>query len=115
VIRVLGVGMRIGRRRVLGREVLFSSALFLLVAFHLNPSRAQDDDRVEPGHAIGTVSTHDNLIVMELDEGALGKANLFDLAGKTVRFSPERSGYRVERARCNGILTSARRSHREQK
>jgi hypothetical protein len=33
---------------------------------------------------------------MELDEGALGKANQFDLAGRTLRFSPERSGYRVE-------------------
>jgi hypothetical protein len=33
---------------------------------------------------------------MELDEGALGKANLFDLVGRTLRFTPEGSRYRVE-------------------
>jgi hypothetical protein len=33
---------------------------------------------------------------MTLNEGALGKANLFDLAGRTVRFTPEGSRYRVE-------------------
>lgn len=49
-----------------------------------------------PGHSIGTVSTGGNLILMTLDEGALGKANLFDLAGRTLRFTPEKGGYRVE-------------------
>src|SRR3954468_6637236 len=52
----------------------------------------------EPGHPIGKVSTQGDLIVMELDEGALGKANLFDLAGRTLRFTPEGTGYRVENA-----------------
>jgi hypothetical protein len=33
---------------------------------------------------------------MELEEGALGKTNLFDLTGRTLRFKPEGSRYRVE-------------------
>jgi hypothetical protein len=56
--------------------------------------QGQDEDR--PGHSIGKVSTQGDLIVMELNEGALGKANLFDLAGRTLRFTPESSRYRVE-------------------
>jgi hypothetical protein len=50
----------------------------------------------EPGKSIGAISVRDNLIVMTLDEGALGKANLFDLAHRTLRFMPETSGYRAE-------------------
>ena len=50
----------------------------------------------EPGQSIGNVSTQGGLIVMELNDGALGKVNFFDLAGHTVRFTPEGSGYRVE-------------------
>jgi len=42
------------------------------------------------------VSTAGNLILLELDEGVLGKANLFNLEGRTLRFSPSRDGYRVE-------------------
>lgn len=33
---------------------------------------------------------------MELDDGVLGKANLFDLTGQTIRFTPGASGYRIE-------------------
>jgi len=33
---------------------------------------------------------------MELNDGALGKANFFDLAGHTLRFTPVASRYRVE-------------------
>ncbi|MGC2695477.1 MAG: hypothetical protein WA738_06770 [Candidatus Angelobacter sp.] len=57
-------------------------------------SYAQQDD--EPGHSIGKVSTKGDLIVMELDDGALRKANLFDLTGRTLRITPEGSRYRVE-------------------
>jgi hypothetical protein len=49
-----------------------------------------------PGHSIGTVSIQGNLILLTLDEGVLGKANLFDLAGRTVRFTRDKAGYRVE-------------------
>ena len=52
--------------------------------------------RQEPGRSIGKVSTEGSLIVMELDEGALGTANLFDLEGRTLRFTPEAGGYRGE-------------------
>src|SRR5438874_7476295 len=52
--------------------------------------------RLEPGRSIGKISTQGDLIVMELDDAALGKANLFDLAGRTLRFIPEGSAYRVE-------------------
>src|SRR5262245_17996724 len=57
----------------------------------------QTQPRPEQGRPIGAVSTtKDNLIVLTLDEGVLGKANLFDLAQHTLRFSPDGSAYRVE-------------------
>jgi hypothetical protein len=52
--------------------------------------------RQEPGKSIGTITTRGNLIVMTLDEGVLGKPNLFDLAHHTLRFTPEGSRYRAE-------------------
>jgi hypothetical protein len=48
------------------------------------------------GHSIGSVTTRGNLIVLTLDEGVLGKANLFDLEHRTLRFTPDGAGYRVE-------------------
>ena len=68
----------------------------LLIARFLH---AQQDN--VPGHSIGRVSTQADLIVMELDDSALGKANLFDLTGRTLRFTPDRSGYRVESGPLN--------------
>src|SRR5580704_3887481 len=69
--------------------VLVSSGLLLIASF----SYAQQDN--EPGLSIAKVSTKGDLIVMELNEGALGKANLFDLTAHTLRFTPEGSRYRV--------------------
>ena len=40
--------------------------------------------RVAPRFAL----TEGELIVMTLNEGVLGKANMFDLARRTVRFTP---------------------------
>jgi hypothetical protein len=81
-------------RNAVGRlwrsPVLVSCGLLLIVSL----SRAQDDDS---GHSIGKVSTQGNLIVLELNDGVLGKANLFDLAGHTLRFVPEGPAFRVER------------------
>jgi len=57
-------------------------------------SYAEQDN--EPGRSIGKVSTQGDLIVIELDDAALGKPNLFDLTGRTLRFTPEGSQYRVE-------------------
>jgi hypothetical protein len=56
--------------------------------------RAQE--REGPGKPSGKVSVVRNLILMELDEGALGRENLFDLGRHTFRFTPGRAGYRVE-------------------
>jgi len=67
-----------------------------LIAGVLLANIAYAQPRQEPGHSIGKVSTEGNLIVMELDEGVLGKANLFDLVGRTLRFVPEGQGYRGE-------------------
>src|SRR5215475_4667382 len=60
------------------------------------PPIAQTQGRQEPGRSIGAIRTQENLIVMTLDEGVLGKANLFDLVGRTLRFTPEGTGYRAE-------------------
>ncbi len=60
------------------------------------PSVGAAQSRQEPGHSIGTIAVQGNLIVMTLNEGALGKANLFDLAHRTLRFTPDGDGYRVE-------------------
>jgi hypothetical protein len=50
----------------------------------------------EAGRSIGKVSTQGNLIVMTLNEGAIPKANLFDLDQRTLRFTPDGAGYRIE-------------------
>lgn len=52
--------------------------------------------RQDPGKSIGSVTTQGNLIVMELNEGVWGKANIFDLAHRTLRFTPAGTGYRAE-------------------
>jgi hypothetical protein len=52
--------------------------------------------RQEPGRPIGTVSTQGNLIVLTLDDRALGESRMFDLAKRTLRFTPDGSGYRAE-------------------
>ena len=59
-------------------------------------SSASAQGRMTPGKSIGTVTTHGNLIILTLNEDALGKPHLFDLAHHTVRFTPEGSRYRVE-------------------
>ena len=76
-----------------GTLILCGLLIYLDVAY----AQAQFD---APGKPIGKISIDGNLIVMELEDGVLGKANLFDLAGRTLRFSPDASRYRVE----NGAL-----------
>src|SRR5215469_15465832 len=79
-----------------------ASFSLLFAAAALLPHYTHAQMRFEPGRSIGKVSTQDQLIVLELDEGVLGKANLFDLAGRTLRFMPEHhqsgatgAGYRL--------------------
>lgn len=68
-----------------------------LLLDHISSFAQQD---AEAGRSIGGVSTQGNLIVVELNEGALGATNLFDLNGHTLRFTPEGSRFRVD----NGSL-----------
>jgi hypothetical protein len=68
----------------------------LLLAAAAVASSAVAQDRNTPGKSIGTVTTHDNLIILTLNEDALGKPHLFDLAHLTLRFTPDGSRYRVE-------------------
>src|SRR2546426_787130 len=70
--------------------------ILVLCGLFVSASAFYAQEEVEPGHPIGKISTQGNLIVMELTDGALGKANLFDLMGHTLHFIPEGSRYRVE-------------------
>ncbi|MFN7928725.1 MAG: hypothetical protein U0Y68_12400 [Blastocatellia bacterium] len=65
----------------------------------LLPNVARAQMRQEPGRSIGTVRTQGELVVMTLNEGALGKANLFDLVRHTLRFTPDGAGYRQRMSR----------------
>ena len=65
----------------------YSSFAFVL-AIALIPS-VHAQGRGEPGKSIGSVAVRGNLIVMTLDEGVLGKESLFDLARRTVRYTPK--------------------------
>jgi hypothetical protein len=94
----VGGGMRIG----IGSPSLLRRAIPVLCGLVLQSALtslafAQDDETILQGHPIGAVSTQGNLIVMELDDAALGKANLFDLAGHTLHFTPDSSRYRVDK------------------
>jgi hypothetical protein len=60
------------------------------------PAAASAQFDREPGRSIGTVTTLGKLIVLTLDDDALGPKNLFDLDHRTLRFTPAKGGYRVE-------------------
>ena len=49
-----------------------------------------------PGHPIGKVTTIGNLIHLELDSGAVAPERPFDLDHRTLRFTPDGTGYRIE-------------------
>jgi hypothetical protein len=77
------------KHRVSWRGIVLSCGLVL------NPGSSYAEQQEAPGHSIGQVSTSGDLIVIELDRAALGQPNLFDLVGRTLRFSPTGSSYRV--------------------
>lgn len=62
----------------------------------LFPMRGKAQYEQQPGHSIGTVTTRGKLIVLNLNEDALGKVNMFNLAHRTLRFTPGASGYSVQ-------------------
>jgi hypothetical protein len=64
-------------------------------------SSAYSQGRGEPGKPIGSIAVRGNLIVMTLDDGALGRESLFDLAHHTLRFTPAGSQFHVENATWN--------------
>jgi len=66
----------------------------LLVALATLPSLALAQR--QPGHPIGKVTTIGNLIHLELDKGAIAPERLFDLDHRTLRFTPDGNGYRIE-------------------
>ena len=76
------------------KRILSQTAAVALAVLCASPAHAQY--RQEPGHSLGKVTTQGNLIVLTLDEDVLGKANLFNLAHHSLRFTPEGSRYRVE-------------------
>jgi hypothetical protein len=78
-------------------RVLLISCFVLLLPSHA--LRAQDWEA--PGKPIGKASVDGNLILLELDEGALGQQKLFDLGQRTLRFTPASAGYRVENVPLN--------------
>jgi hypothetical protein len=68
--------------------------IVLLCGLLLKPGSSYGQQET-PGRSIGRVSTNGDLIVIELDRAALGQPNLFDLVGRTLRFRPTGSRYRV--------------------
>jgi hypothetical protein len=73
------------------------SGFFVQIAFPVAfAALLHGQGRQEPGHSIGKISTQGDLIVMTLDEGALGKASMFDLVRHTLRFTPDGTRYRAE-------------------
>jgi hypothetical protein len=83
------------RRLLVTNTKILLVGLLLILSLILGPS-VSAQDRDEPGKPIGKVSVVGNLILLELDQGALGSEDLFDLTHHTLRFTPARTGYRVE-------------------
>ncbi|HEX6964150.1 MAG TPA: hypothetical protein VF166_00035 [Gemmatimonadaceae bacterium] len=76
------------------RPLRYISALLALAAFAALP--AELAAQRQPGHPIGKVTVIGNLIHLELDSGAVAPARLFDLDHRTLRFTPDGAGYRIE-------------------
>ncbi|MGH7459512.1 MAG: hypothetical protein ACREMA_00610, partial [Longimicrobiales bacterium] len=61
-----------------------------------NTERGGVDVKQVPGRRIGNITTRGNIILLELDSGAIVNHNLFDLDRRTVRFTPAGGGFRAE-------------------
>lgn len=83
------------KRFVSGLALAAAASCLLHAAAVLAQNPVQN--RQAPGKPIGTITTRGDLVVFTLDEGALGRANLFDLQKRTLRFTPDGGGYRIER------------------
>jgi len=78
------------------RNWVFFLMLLVVCAILVSPVLPHAQMREELGKPIGKVSVVGKLILMELDEGVLRRENLFDLGGRTLRFTPAKGGFRVE-------------------
>jgi hypothetical protein len=82
---------------VLGCQAGPSNEVREETGLHYSPTTRGGTDVVQfAGSAIGTVSAVGDVAVIELDDGVIDDANLFDLVGRTLRFVPDGAGYRVE-------------------
>ncbi len=89
--------MKLSATRLLCIIVLVTAPLFAARGPVASPPSRPQGGQATPGKSIGKISTLDNLIVFELDEGALGQANMFDLEKRTLKFTPvPTGGYRAE-------------------
>ena len=79
------------------KSKLSAHVLLILCLLLLAPALLRSQDREQAGKSIGKVSVLGKLILVELNPGALGSENLFNLDHSTLRFTPEQDGYRVER------------------
>ena len=70
--------------------------LLMLCPILIPRTAALAQERDVPGKPIGKVSVAGNLILMELDQNALGQQNVFNLGQHTLRFTLGSAGYRVE-------------------
>ena len=61
-----------------------------------NTERGGLEVKQVPGRKIGSVTTKGNLVLLELDAGAISNQNLFDLDKRTIRFTPAAGGFRAE-------------------
>ena len=79
-----------------GSRSFWKSGYLIAAAVLLHHGSAHAQGPQEPGKPIGAISTQGDLIVMTLNEGVLGKSNMFDLVRRTLRFTLDSSGYRAE-------------------
>lgn len=75
---------------------MFKRAIVFVCLSALSLGIAHAESTDEPGRSIGKVSVRGKLILVELNAGALGTANLFDLNGRTLRFFPRGPRYEIE-------------------
>ncbi|HEX3868073.1 MAG TPA: hypothetical protein VHV78_15025 [Gemmatimonadaceae bacterium] len=82
----------ISRRRAPFLSVLAAAAAVVAAAAGDVPVGAQR----APGHSIGKVTIVGKLVRLELDTGVISPERLFDLDHRTLRFTPDGAGYRIE-------------------
>jgi hypothetical protein len=81
------------------KKVAILAAVALLAGCEpgdVDPGDTEASQPSDRGEVIGSVTAVGDLAILELDEGVIAEANLFDLEGRTLRFTPAEGGYQVE-------------------